>query len=76
MKLQFNSSVIQMLQIGQKSGYQSLKKVMKNIFEFCDKNEQYNEFATFFLIEEVIKSGIKSVKDFREQNVKNLIDYF
>lgn len=65
-----------MLQIGQKSGYQSLKKVIKNIFEFCDKSETFNEFATYFLIEGVIKSGIKSVKDFRENNVKNLIDHF
>jgi len=36
-KVQFNSSVIQMLQIGQKSGYQNLKKMMKDIFKYCDK---------------------------------------
>lgn len=65
-----------MLQIGQKLGYQSVKKIMQNIFQYCDKSEKYNDFVAYFLIEEIIKSGIKSVKDFREQNVKNLIDYF
>lgn len=44
-KIQFNSSVIQMLQIGQKSGYQSLKKIFKDIFSFCDKDEKYKNFS-------------------------------
>lgn len=66
MKLQFNSSIIQLLQVGQKSEYQSLKKVMTSILEFCEKNEQYKELLAYFLVEEVVKSGIKTVKDFKE----------
>lgn len=75
-KLQFNSSVIQMEQIGQKTVYQNLKKTMKSMFNYCDKSEQFKDYTAYFFVEEVIKSGLKSVKDFKETNAKNLIDYF
>ena len=76
MKLQFNSSVIQMLQIGQKGSYQELKKTLKNIFDYCDKSEQYKEYAAYFFVEEIVRSGLKSVKDFKETSAKSLNDYF
>lgn len=76
MKLQFNSSVIQMIQIGQKATYQDLKKTIKNIFNFCDKSEQFKDYSAYFFVEEVVKSGLKSVKDFKDTSAKNVTDYF
>lgn len=76
LKVQFNSSVIQMLQIGQKGGYKNLKQNINDIFNYCDKDEKFKEVTKYFLVEEIIKSGIKSIKDFQETKTKNVIDYF
>lgn len=76
MKLQFNSSIIQMVQIGQKASYQDLKKTLKNIFDYCDKTDQLKDYSEYFFVEEIIKSGLKSVKDFKETSAKNVTDYF
>lgn len=65
-----------MSQIGQKSTYQSIKKIFKDIFNYCGNNEKFKEFQKYFLVEEIIQSGTKSLKDFRENDVRNVIDYF
>jgi hypothetical protein len=65
-----------MEQIGQKAGYQELKKTISNIFNYCDKNEKFKDYTAYFFVEEVIKSGLKSVKDFKDTSAKNIIDYF
>jgi hypothetical protein len=53
-----------------------LKKAISSIFNYCDKNEQFKDYSSYFFVEEVIKSGLKSVKDFRKTGAKSIIDYF
>ena len=38
--------------------------MIKSIFDYCDKNEQLKDYSDYFFVEEVVKSGLKSVKDF------------
>lgn len=75
LKIQFNSSVIQMLQIGQKKGYQQIKKRIRDVFTFC-RGTEGGEFIRSFVLEEVLQAGVRSVRDFRATSTKNLIDYF
>lgn len=53
-----------------------MKKIIQNIFNFCDKNKEYKDFTDYFFVEEVVKSGLKSVKDFKDTSAKSVIDYF
>jgi hypothetical protein len=76
LKVQFNTSIIQVLQIGHKKEYQKIKSKMKEIFEFCMKSDKYEPFIESFLHKDILKAGAKSIKDFRAEKTKKITDYF
>jgi hypothetical protein len=62
LKLQFNSSVLQWESAGNKDSVKSMKKLLRNIFKFCEENEQYNGFIRMFIIKGVFKAALKSIQ--------------
>ena len=40
------------------------------------KNEKYSDFFRYFFENEIIVSGLLSVKDFNQTSAKSVIDYF
>lgn len=73
LKAHFNSSVIQMIQIGQKNQYQQVKQKMRDIFEFCSKSD--NGFIKEFL-HKLLKEGIQNIKDFKGNPPRNFTEYY
>jgi hypothetical protein len=61
LKLQFNSSVLQWESAGNKDSVRSMKKLLRDIFDFCEENEQYEGFIRLFIVKGVFKAAIKSI---------------
>lgn len=76
LKTQFNSSIIQLLQIGQKKSYQQIKQKMRDIFGFCRKTEKFHAFIKTFLVKDVLKAGVRTVEDLRIVKIGKVADYF
>lgn len=76
LKMQFNSSIIQLLQIGQKKSYQQIKQKLKDIFRFCKNSSELKQFMTTFLLKDILKAGVKTVQDLRIVKIGKVTDYF
>lgn len=76
MKMQFNSAVIQLLQVGQQKSYQQIKQKLRDIFGFCSKSDDFKQFTKTFLLQDVLKAGVQTVQDLRIAKIGKVADYF
>jgi hypothetical protein len=76
LKLNFNSTICEMLQNKQKKDYQAMKQKLRDILEFSRKSEHLKGFVKSFLVEHILQAGVKSAKACREAKTKKVPDYF
>ena len=76
LKMQFNSSIIQLLQVGQKKSYQKIKQKLKDIFRFCKQSSKLEPFMKTFLLKDILRAGVKTVQDLRIVKIGKVTEYF
>jgi hypothetical protein len=76
LKTQYNSAHLKKLQIGTKQELNQIKRLVRDVFEFCCQEEKYADFIRYFLEVTIVKAGVTGVADMRAAKASTVLGYF